>query len=317
MNVYGKMLLNPSSLNDTLELVDSKSPYMRQSGIDADRDISEAARSIAGKDTNVMKFAQKGFKLMHDLTMKPLWLQAYKVGLRVNEGDEAAAISYADKIIKGSTTGGRSSDLPALMRNGETGKLVTMFHGFVNAQTQLMYKAYGRVHSPGDIPAFVGTYMNVMVLPGAMYALFHYGLPDDRKSQKMWQKAMIRSASPLSMVPIVSTLQDWAIDRALGIPGHASMSPAGGGLDALYDLFQEATSRRAHTQKILEGATKVASYTGLPIPGRVPGLGNMFMQAYPDTVNTWLWNTADMVHNGMTPRASDLMKRRPARERVE
>lgn len=311
MNVYGKMLMNPSSLGKTLELVDEKSPYMKQSGMDADRDISEAARSMHGDDANVMQFAQKGFKLMHDLTMKPLWLQAYKKGLQLNEGDEAQAVSYADKIIKGSTTGGRASDLPALMRGSETGKLITMFHGFVNAQTQLMYKAQGRVHNAADLPAFAGTYMNVMVLPGAMYALFHYGLPDDRKSQQMWQKAMIRSASPLSMVPIVSTLQDWAIDRGLGIPGHASMSPAGGGLDALYDLMQQATSRSAHTQKVLESATKVASYTGLPIPGP------MFMKAFPDQYSTWLWNTVDAVHNGMTPRLSDLMKRRPARERTQ
>ncbi len=317
MNVYGKMLLNPSSFHENMKFVDDHSAYMKQAGMDADRDISEAARASYGEDTNIMQFAQKGFGLMHDMTMKPIWLQAYKVGLKLNEGNEDAATNYADKIIRQSSTGGRPSDMPALMRTPGVGKLLTMFHGFVNAQTQLMVKASGRVEGVGDLPAFAGTYMNVMVLPGAMYALFHYGLPDDRKSQQMWQKAMIRSASPLSMVPIVSTLQDWAIDRGLGIPGHASLSPAGGGLDALYDLMQEATSRKAHTQKVLESATKVASYTGLPIPGRIPVLGNTFMQAYPDQFNTWLWNTVDAVHNGMTPRPSDMMKRRPARERGE
>ena len=76
-----------------------------------------------------------------------------------------------------------------------------------------------------------------------------------------------------------------------------------------------AASKKAQTQKVIEAGAQVASYTGLPIPGRVPGMGNMFMQAYPDVMNQWMFNTVDYLNNKMNFEPRDLMHRRPVKER--
>ena len=39
-----------------------------------------------------------------------------------------------------------------------------------------------------------------------------------------------------------------------------------------------------------------------------------FLFGYPDQLNDWFWNAYDIM-NGMEPRPSDLIRRRPKRER--
>lgn len=293
LGAWGKTLISPSSFADSVDFAHENSSYMRQESRGTDRDLMDASRDMAGKNSSLLKAANWGFGLVQKATTIPLWNGAYARGLELNDGDHKAAVDYADAIIRNSGSPGRRSALPEIMRSGELGALFTQFHGFIDRQAQLMYRASDRVESPTDIPQLIGTTMAVMVMPNLIYAATHGA---DKKSM---EKALIRSISPLTLVPGVTSLQDMLIDHELGGRVNATMTPAGGLVDAYQALLSKADSKRARTQDKIEAAAHLASYA-------VP---------YPDQLNTWAFNTADYINRGMKPHFDDAFRRRPAKER--
>lgn len=298
LGAYGNMLKDPSSVREMVDFVHENSAYMRQRQHGVDRDLLDAARATWGHDPKLLKAANYGFALLDRIIVTPIWREAYKVGLKLNEGEHAKAVAYADEIIRNSNAPGRRSDLPEIMRSSELGALFTMYHGQIDRQAQLMYRAFGRAEGVRDVPQFIGTAMNVMLVPSLVYALTHYGLPTTAEKRKKWMKSVLQE--PLQDFPIISTMADIGLDAALKIKGgSSSITPAAGMLDAYKEVTGKAISRRANNQQRLESATKLASY----------------VTPYPDQFNAWMWNTVDYVRNGMEPRAGDILRRRPIRER--
>ena len=317
MNFLGGMVKDPlNHYSDAKTFMLENSKYMAQHAKESESSITEAADRMAGKNKfggAVRDFAFSAMHGLYNLTITPIWNDAYKTGLTIKDGDHDAAVSYANMIVRGSSPPGRTSDIPTIMHDSSTGKLLFLMHGFADRQYQMMVRAGGRfgvqareAGSAADVAKatsqFLGTYANVLVIPGmAMAGLKMIGSNDDERSHKILQKHIARSLSPLTTYPVISWAQDVALDAALGVKGNTSLSGVGGAFDAYERFAHQTQSRKDATEQKLEAAARVASFA-------VP---------YPQAMNDATFNLADIVFNGMHPQMSDLVRRRPVRERGE
>lgn len=315
MNFLGGMVKDPlNHYSDAKTFMLENSKYMAQHAKESESSITEAADRMAGKNKfggAVRDFAFSAMHGLYNLTITPIWNDAYKTGLTIKDGDHDAAVSYANMIVRGSSPPGRTSDIPTIMHDSSTGKLLFLMHGFADRQYQMMVRAGGRygvqvreAGSAADVAKatsqFLGTYANVLVIPGmAMAGLKMIGSNDDEREHKILQKHIVRSLSPLTTYPVISWAQDVALDAALGVKGNTSLSGVGGAFDAYERFAHQTESRKDSDEQKAEAAARVASFA-------VP---------YPQALNDGAFNLADIVFNGMNPRASDLVRRRPVRER--
>ena len=132
-----------------------------------------------------------------------------------------------------------------------------------------------------------------------IYTAVHDVFAKGKDEKDKWIKGSIRSVSPLTLIPVVSSLQDMAIDGYLGHRINTTMTPIGGIADAYSSMLEKVSSRKARTQQKLEAGAHLLSYA-------VP---------YPDQINRWIFNTADYVNRGMSPRIEDILQRRPMKQR--
>lgn len=324
MKVYGGLLnfmwnMAKDPLNhyqDSRDFMLENSKYMDQHAKESEASITEAADKMAGKNrfgNAVKEFAFSAMHGLYNLTITPIWNDAYKTGLILKEGDHDAATQYANMIVRNSSPPGRTSDIPSIMHDTSVGKLLFLMHGFADRQYQMMIRAGGRfgvqarnAGSAADIAKatsqYLGTYANVLVIPGmAMAGLKMIGSRDDEREHKIMQKHMVRSLSPLTTYPVISWMQDMAIDAGFGVRGNTSISPVGAAFDSYDHFVKQTASARSATEQKMEAGAKLASFA-LP---------------YPQAINDAAFNLADIIFHGMQPRASDAIKRRPFSERGE
>lgn len=317
LNFLGGMVKDPiNHFSDAKQFMLENSKYMAQHANESEGSIEEAADRMAGKNrfgNAVRDFAFSAMHGLYNLTITPIWNDAYKTGLTIKDGDHDAAVDYANMIVRGSSPPGRTSDIPTIMHDSTVGKLLFLMHGFADRQYQMMVRAGGRygvqvreAGSAADVAKatsqFLGTYANVLVIPGmAMAGLKMIGSGDDERSHKIFEKHTVRALSPLTTYPVISAMQDMALDASFGVRGNTSLSSVGSMFDTYQQFVNETTSDRSETEQKIEGAARVASFAG----------------PYPQAVNDAAFNMADIIFNGMQPRASDLIRRRPFRERGE
>ncbi len=305
-DTYGSMLRGESKFSDLTKFVEENSAYMRQRQPGYDRDLMDALRAKLGKNTKLIKMANRGFGIMDRVVTHSIWKGAYKVGLDLNSGNHDKAVAYADRTIRKSNPPGRLSAMSDLLSTSELGKLLTMFGGQSERQLNLMYEAKGKVKSADDLSNLAGTAMAVVVIPAIMGNLIQQGLPTTDDKKKKWAKNLVME--PFQGVPLFKTGLEVALDSGLGLKGRASMSAAGGIFDAYQEMTSKAVSKKQSTQNKLEAATKMLGYTGVPVPGH-------FMQPIPSQYLSWFWNAVDIANGAMEPRPSDLLRRRPSKER--
>lgn len=317
LNFMGEMVKDPlHHFSESKDFMLENSAYMKQHARESESSIQEAADRMAGNNKfgqSVRNFAFSAMHGLYNLTITPIWNDAYKTGLILKDANHDAAVEYANMIVRNSSPPGRTSDIPTIMHDSAVGKLLFLMHGFADRQYQMMVRAGGRygvqarqAGSAMDVAKatsqFLGTYANVLVIPGmAIAGLKMIGSRDDEREHKILQKHMIRSLSPLTPYPVISAMQDMVLDASLGVRGNTSLSPVGAMFDSYQHFVHETTSRRSANEQIAEGAANIATFA-------VP---------YPASVNDALFNLTDIIFNGMQARPSDLIRRRPRRERGE
>lgn len=315
LNFMWEMTKDPlHHFSDSKAFMLENSKYMAQHAKESEASIEEAADRMAGNNRfkgAVRDFAFSAMHGLYNLTITPIWNDAYKTGLILKDGSHEAAVDYANMIVRNSSPPGRTSDIPTIMHDSAIGKLLFLMHGFADRQYQMMVRAGGRfgvqvrqAGSPSDVAKataqFLGTYTNVLVLPGiAMAGLKMVGSNDSEREKKVLEKHVVRALSPLTTYPVISAMQDMAIDASFGVRGNTSLSPVGSIFDSYQRFVNETASRKSANEQKAEGAAKLLSFA-------VP---------YPQTVNDAAFNLADIIFNGMSARPSDLIRRRPARER--
>lgn len=302
---YGKNIFSPGYYRESLDFVKGKSAYMKDRVTTLDRDISDTARNVFGQKNRMSEFAMSGISFFDRLVTIPTWMRAYSKGLEIYKGDEAKSIQWADYIVRRSQGSGMMKDLPAMMRGSEGQKLFTMFYSYMNTQLNLFYENTDQVHSTKDLPTYMGRMMALLILPVVFSELLAFRAPldddeSDEEKLKFWLSKIIQY--PFALFPVVRDIADVAVDEIVGIKGFGYRpTPAAGAVDALINTVKKLKSDRTDTTQKLESVTKLGSYL-------VP---------YPDQFNAWFWNVSDYLFNDMNPRVSDIVRRRPKRERNE
>lgn len=116
-----------------------KSDYMRQRLSSFDRDMNEElSRLNPSSMMPSMQFWFAGLSVMDRAITMPTWLAAYEQGLADNKNDDAAAVGFADRVIRQTQGSGRAVDLAKIAGGvgpaGEFKRILTMFYNFFGAQ---------------------------------------------------------------------------------------------------------------------------------------------------------------------------------------
>ncbi len=297
---YGEVAMSPSKFHEGTEFVYSRSKYMKyERGENIDRDIKDAARREWGSDDSMAKASMFMVSTVDKMLSIPVWTEAYKKGLELHDGHEQKAVDYADYIIRRAQASGRIGELPAIMRGSEKQKALTMFYSFMNRRLNLWYEAIDKTKTVSDLPRLTGTAMALWVMPTIFGSFVHNGVPDTKEKKKKYMKDLL--LYPTSLFPVIRDVADFSMDKMMGLPSFGySPTPMARSVDALGNMIGTlAKGRKSKTQDKVESVAKLGSYA-LP---------------YPDAANNVIFNTADFLTYGMTPRFNDLMKRRKKRER--
>jgi len=302
---YGRILTDPAHYKQGVDFVLSKSKYMKyERGENLDRDIKEAGSRTWGEKDSMGKVAMSMVTTVDHMLSIPVWIEAYKKGMELNDGHEQKAVDYADNIIRRAQSSGRMGELPAIMRGSEKQKALTMFYSFVSKRLNLWYEALDKTkfNEPKDLQRLAGTVMALWIVPTLFSSFVHNGVPNTKDKRKRYMKDML--LYPTSLFPVIRDVADFAMDKAMGLPSFGySVSPLTRSVEAVGNLIgtlaPKKSGAKSSTQDKIEAAAKVASYAA----------------PYPDSVNAVIFNVADYMHNGMKPIPSDVLRRRPKKDR--
>ena len=118
-----------------------KSSFMAHRTRTRIREVNELRNKIEGTKGVVGRIAPYGYAPMMYLQLMvdaPTWWGEYRKSL--NEGlDESSAVARADQAVKTGQTGGESVDLSRIEDTTATGKLFTVFYGFMGATMNLYW----------------------------------------------------------------------------------------------------------------------------------------------------------------------------------
>ncbi len=181
----------PAKYREVLE----KSPYMRERLRSFDRDMHEELSRLGG--ANVMPsigFWFSGLSAMDRFVTMPGWTAAYELGLKQNNNDEAAAVAFADRVIRQTQGSGRVVDLAKIAGGvgtaGEFKRIITMFYNFFNAQLGQIRRGTavsGKQWTDGEHIRAVGNLtldvLAVIVIPATLEAIARQNCGDDPEAE--------------------------------------------------------------------------------------------------------------------------------------
>lgn len=130
---YGEFLTAPKK---SFEWVNEVSGEMRNRAQNLDRDFREVhnravAGDIKGLKPRASELAFYGLHLTDIAISYPTWIARFRQSLAQGK-DQATAIRDADQAVRLTQPTAAPKDLPPIMRNNETAKLITMFYGHFN-----------------------------------------------------------------------------------------------------------------------------------------------------------------------------------------
>lgn len=152
-----KLLRNPMQIEAKARFILDKSEFMRSRMNTRDRDIRETIEGMQQTD-KLYPIRHNAFALvgMFDWAVSStVWTAAYDRAMDgevkgVDTGDDAAAVTYADSMVRTTQSGGLNQDLPAIMRGTQINKLMTMFFSYFSvlynwSANQVMDTRRGRI----------------------------------------------------------------------------------------------------------------------------------------------------------------------------
>lgn len=190
--------------------VNAKSGMMRYRGVNLDRDINDQMKALTGKHGIVdeaKRFSMWGIGFMDRVVTVPTWVAAYRDHMQRNPGDEAGAISHADKVVSLTQGGGGPKDLAAIQRKNELTKLVTMFYSYFssyyNRQRTWKRDMERKIKTgEGSFASLLARQVFMTLGPALLTELLVGKGPKDDESWEWWVAKKI-AFYPLSAVPVV------------------------------------------------------------------------------------------------------------------
>lgn len=311
---YGVQSLAGTQAAKALQaFVFSKSALMKDKSENFDVTMRQLQKTnVFGKDSRALKIANGMIVATDDFFAIPMWITCYKkfTDQFIKEGKspqetEQLAVERADMLINRVLGSGRRYDAAEFVRNkSKLARALNMFSTFMNNEFNRWMRETGALVKERDYERFAYFAANrLMWVTCSMLLAGKW--PDDLTPDellKWWLGGLVDNLS--GMFLIARDFTPIVFAKMMGWPSFGYRpTPLAGALEDMLIRPVEAAGGYARGKKkgqdVLESTAKAASYA-LP---------------YPQQFNTWFFNMSDYFTKGSTPRASDLYRRRPKRER--
>lgn len=268
-----------SSPKKSFDWINEVSGEMRNRAQNLDRDFREAhnravAGDIHGLRSNAAELAFYGLHLTDIAISYPTWLGKFRQALGQGK-DQATAIKEADQAVRLTQPTAAPKDLPAIMRNNETAKLITMFYGHFNLLYQNLrdtghFISDSKNHASDRAMRAAKTALVSLILPALGEGLFR-NPPGEDENYAEWlllKSLHFGSAS----VPLIRELGKGIVDSLEGKKVDMKFSPmletlAKGG-KAIQDTHKAAIGEGDTTRAIMSDLDAAGYITGVPGTGQ-------------------------------------------------
>jgi len=182
--------MNPTRMPEKIREINQKSPYMAKRASMLTREIDDMVNKIDRR-----KFSDKvrevGYKPMvfTDVVSVayPTWIAAEAKAMAgdvdgIEANDQAAAIKYADSVVRLTQGSGGAQNLSMVQQSSELMKLMTMFYGYFNTTYNMEAEAWAQAKQMGAVKGsahFVAQTMILSIIPAIISGLVLQAWPDD------------------------------------------------------------------------------------------------------------------------------------------
>ena len=228
----------PAKMAKARAFVFERSPMMQTRMESFDRDVRDQLRKLEGKDGKLDPIRRTAFYftgLMDMGVALPTWLGAYQKKLAETQGDEAAAIDFADQAVRVTQSAGSAKDLARIQGGSEYQRMFTMFYSFFSALYQLEKRSISRFAETGvgGMPRFVADQMFLWFVPAVLGELLAGRGPGDDEEWSAWLK---KNALSFLTYPVNAVVGLRDIVGAIGSKFGYDISPVGGAFETIVKL---------------------------------------------------------------------------------
>lgn len=296
------------------DFVYEKSSWMRERAKAPDFSLS-LVKEEQGKQESYKKFVQDvcvdAMVFTDNMTAIPVWVDAYH--MKRNAGTpEKEAIRYADTVIRRALGATRKYDVAPMMRSGPGAKLFTMFQSFANARYNEAIREKGLIGKhirKGEYEEAFKRALSYMIAKLFLFTglstvlAFENPFEDDDDGWNKWLKELL--LYPYTMQGPVGGFSSKLASSAFGMRTFSYR------ITPIQSIPEQAQWAWEKAIKVREGK---GEWSDLIEPAA--GLLGLYFEV-PTQVNKLIFNAYDILYNDMIPKASDLIRRRPKRERDE
>ena len=297
-------LLRTDYADNVKDSIFEKSAFMRDQEANPEYSIQTTFDKLTGKGHKMSDFFWHYFGSALQLSSIPNWQEAYEKQ-KTGGASEQDAIAYADTLVRRTVGPARKVETAPIFRGGEIDRTMGAFQTFMNAQQNRWERERGilsqnyagnAIKFGGYVAAHFGAFAAAsQIMSGNMPSL------TDPDKMKRWMSSVL--LYKFQMMSGVNQVASVIADQALHIPSSGYRPiPQVEAVDNLINTVKKGTAYAQGTgtgQSALESGTHAAA----------------FAMGQPDQFVKLLWNAYDIAFEGMTPKAGDLLRRRPTAER--
>ncbi len=239
-----------------------------------DRDVKDTLGRIV--DGSRMDDVRRTFFIFTGLTDMsvaiPSWLGGYRKAMEGNvpgieRDDEAAAIDFADQVVRMSQSSGSVKDLAQIQRGHEMMRLLTMFYSYFNVLYNLGRRRITATQTAGDLPRLAASALWLWLVPTVLSEVIAGRGPGDDEEWEEWlsSNAGMFATYPLQSIPL---LRD--IVNAVVKPYGYELTPAADAIEQsvrAVKIIPKAWNEEEVEKKDVKAIVMASSYWGA-LPGR-------------------------------------------------
>lgn len=188
-----KFINTPMKMKKTVEWVLEQSSMMRDRQRTFDRDVRDMLKTFTV--TGQMAPVQKSFFYLTGLldmsVAVPTWLGAYQKAMDgeaegVAAGDKAAAVDFADSIVRTTQSAGAVKDLARIQRGSEYHRIFTLFYSYFSVLYNLFKRRFQMTSGMSDLPRAAASMFYLWFVPAILSELIVGRGPDDDDEWASW-----------------------------------------------------------------------------------------------------------------------------------
>lgn len=209
---------DPSKMNENAQFAMAKSKILADRSETFHRDIYDTMRIMQSEGTIKTKIAQAAFwpiVKMQMLVDIPTWMGAYQKGQRLFDGDDDAAVRYADEQLIMAQSSGLFKDLSGFERGSTSAqtrlspviRLWTSFYSFFNAKLNLAYEKTVSTDfkKPRDVARLASDYLLLFWVEAVIGEFLLQRAPDfeEGEDDPLWWNLKLGLSNMAATIPFL------------------------------------------------------------------------------------------------------------------